>query len=298
MNQAATLKDWKDYRDTERGIADNDIPDRIDPVHVPKVLCFSSGKGGVGKTSIVTNLAMAVSRKGKNVLILDADLGLANVDVMLGITPKYSIQHVFSGEKTLSDVIVDGPGGIKLLPASSGIQELCHLDESDKLFLLNEFDSLDQPIDVMFIDNAAGISDTVMYFNMAAEERVVILTPEPTSITDAYALIKVLSQRYRVNEFSIIVNWSNSRKEAQNVFRQLTSVADRFLGFLSFNFLGYIPRDLCIPKSVRRQKAALEIFPACRACQEFEKIAETVLSGKEKRSDGNIKFFWQNLLRL
>jgi flagellar biosynthesis protein FlhG len=137
-----------------------------------------------------------------------------------------------------------------------------------------------------------------MYFNMAAEERVVILTPEPTSITDAYALIKVLSQEYRVNEFSIIVNWTNSKKEAQSVFRQLTSVADRFLGFLSFNFLGYIPRDLCIPKSVRQQKAAFEIFPACRASQEFERIAEEVLKQDGKRNDGNIKFFWQDLLRL
>ncbi len=298
MNQAATLKEWKDYSGAETGISDRGSTARDTSYRVPKVLCFSSGKGGVGKTSIVTNLALAVSRKGKNVLILDADLGLANVDVMLGITPKYSIQHVFSGEKSLSDVILDGPEGIKLLPASSGIQEMCLLDESEKLFLLNEFDSLDEPIDVMLIDNAAGISDTVMYFNMASEERVVILTPEPTSITDAYALIKVLSQGYRVNEFSIIVNWTNSKKEAQNVFRQLTSVADRFLGFLSFNFLGYIPRDLCIPKSVRQQKTALEIFPACRASQEFERIAEEVLKQKGKRNDGNIKFFWQDLLRL
>ncbi len=298
MNQAATLKEWKNYCETEKGVTAEDRTGHLPTPGIPKVLCFSSGKGGVGKTSIVTNLAMAVSKKGKNVLILDADLGLANVDVMLGITPKYSIQHVFSGEKTLSEIIVDGPGGIKLLPASSGIQELCHLDDSEKLFLLNEFDTLTHPIDIMFIDNAAGISDSVMYFNMASEERVVILTPEPTSITDAYALIKVLSQQYRVSEFSIIVNWSNSKKEAQNVFKQLTSVADRFLGFLSFNFLGYIPRDLCIPKSVRQQKAALELFPACRACQEFEKIAETVLSNFEKKNDGNIKFFWQNLLRL
>lgn len=298
MNQAATLKEWKGYCDTEKGIAGADNPDYGISSHVPKVFCFSSGKGGVGKTSIVINLALAVAKKGKSVLILDADLGLANVDVMLGITPKYSIQHVFSGEKTLSDVIIDGPGGIKLLPASSGIQELCHLDESEKLFLLNEFGSLDQPIDMMLIDNAAGISDIVMYFNMASENRVVILTPEPTSITDAYATIKLLFQRYQVNEFSIIVNWSNSRKEAQNVFRQLTAVADRFLGFLSFNFLGYIPRDLCIPKSVRQQKAALEIFPECRASQEFQKIAASVLCDSVKKNDGNIKFFWKNLLRL
>ena len=204
MNQAATLKQWKTFCSLDgANLNGRDGNSQASCAH-PRVLCFSSGKGGVGKTSIVTNLAIAISKMGKNVLVLDADLGLANVDVMLGITPKYSIKHVFSGERSLSDVIMNGPGGIKLLPASSGIQELCNLNESEKLFLLNEFDTLEDPVDVMLIDNAAGISDTVMYFNMAAQSRVIILTPEPTSITDAYALIKVLVTRYMVKEFSII----------------------------------------------------------------------------------------------
>ncbi len=296
MDQAATLKEWKQYVSfNDRGF--NEVNTQLTN-HYPSVLCFSSGKGGVGKTSIVTNLALAVSQLGKNVLILDADLGLANVDVMLGITPKYSIKHVFSGQKSLSDVIMTGPGGIKLLPASSGIQELCSLDESEKLFLLNEFDSLDDPVDIMLIDNAAGISDTVMYFNMAAQSRVIILTPEPTSITDAYALIKVLSQKYRVEEFFIIVNWVSSKQEAKKIFKQLTLVADKFLGFLSFHFLGFISKDMSIPKSVRQQRPALELFPESRASQEIRQLAQNILRIKANNNDGNIKFFWRNLLRL
>ena len=298
MNQAATLKQWKAFCSLDETGLNRRDGHYDATLSNPRVLCFSSGKGGVGKTSIVTNLAIAISKMGKNVLVLDADLGLANVDVMLGITPKYSIQHVFSGERSLSDIIMKGPGGIKLLPASSGVQELCHLNESEKLFLLNEFDTLEDSIDVMLIDNAAGISDTVMYFNMASQSRVIILTPEPTSITDAYALIKVLSTRYMVKEFSIIVNWTSSRQEAYKIFKQLTAVADRFLGFLSFNFLGHIPKDTSIPKSVRQQKPALELFPESRACKGFRQLAENIMNQQLKTCDGNIKFFWKNLLRL
>ncbi len=298
MNQAETLKQWKVYSALEEQSIGNGGHDKDVFSYQPRVLCFSSGKGGVGKTSIVTNLAIAMARMGKKVLVLDADLGLANVDVMLGISPKYSIQHVFSGERTLADVIIKGPSGIRLLPASSGIQELCHLSESEKLFLLNEFDSLDDPLDVMLIDNAAGISDTVMYFNMAAQKRVIILTPEPTSITDAYALIKVLSKRYMMKEFYIVVNWANSKDEATRIYKQLTKVADRFLGFLSFHYLGYIPKDTSIPKSVRQQKATLELFPDSRASNGFRRLADNILSQDIGKSDGNIKFFWKNLLRL
>lgn len=297
MNQAATLKEWKELD----GIPEADIDSQGrrlgEAGRHPRVICFSSGKGGVGKTSIVTNLALALSRLGKKVLVLDADLGLANVDVMLGLAPKYSIQHVFSGKKEIGDIIIDGPEGIKLLPASSGIQELVNLNESEKLFLLSEFDSLQMPLDIMLIDNAAGISDTVMYFNMAAQERVVILTPEPTSITDAYALIKVLFKKHRVTRFHIIINWAGSSSEAQRVFNQLATVADKFLGFLSLNFLGFIPKDSSVPKSVRQQRPALELFPDSRAGRKFMEIAENLMNTQVKSvQDGNIKFFWKNLL--
>jgi flagellar biosynthesis protein FlhG len=170
--------------------------DNISHATSPLVVSFSSGKGGVGKTSLIINTAHALARMGKKVMILDGDLGLANVDVMLGLTPEYTLEHVLSGEKSLEDIMVHGPDGIIILPASSGITSLTTLNESEKLFILNEFSRFNIPVDIMFVDVSAGIADNVVYFNMAAQHRVIILTPEPTSITDAYALIKILFKRY------------------------------------------------------------------------------------------------------
>jgi len=185
----------------------NHMPRRVvekndgdDPSHI-RVISITSGKGGVGKTSITANLAEAFQRLNKRVLILDADLGLANMDIMLGLNPKYTISHVLKGEKTLDEVIITAPGGFKLLPAASGIQELTNLDNGQRLFLLNELDSLHEQFDLILIDTGAGISSNVMYFNYAAMERIVVVTNEPTSLTDAYALIKVLIKEYHQKRF-------------------------------------------------------------------------------------------------
>ena len=158
-----------------------------------RVISVTSGKGGVGKTNVVTNLAMALASAGQKVLVWDADLGLANIDVLLGLKPEFNIQHLLNGEKSLREILVEGPGGFKIMPASSGIQELSHLGEGQKVRLLSELDEYDDDLDYLLIDTGAGISSNVMYFNMAAQERIVVVTPEPTSITDAYALIKVMS---------------------------------------------------------------------------------------------------------
>jgi flagellar biosynthesis protein FlhG len=182
MNQAATLKEWgPEGQERRKAHADPIARLRGKAPLCPRVVSFSSGKGGVGKTNMVTNIALAIARLGKRVLILDADLGLANVDIMLGLVPKYTIRHVFSGEKRLEEILMQGPGGMLILPAGSGIPELVHLDESEKLFLLNEMEGLGDSIDLMLIDNAAGISENVLYFNLAAQQRVIVVTPEPTS---------------------------------------------------------------------------------------------------------------------
>ncbi len=262
-----------------------------------RVLSFSSGKGGVGKTNVVTNTAMALASMGQRVLILDADLGLANIDVLLGLAPKYNIHHVISGEKTLDEVIVEGPWGIRILPAGSGVPELVDLGHAEKLFLLEEIDLLSDEIDIMLIDTGAGISDNVLYFNMAAQQRVIVVTPEPTSITDAYALIKVLAGRHHVEDFSILVNWTKGGKEAKKVFGQLSSVADRFLGMISLDYMGFIPKDEAIPRSVLRQRAVLDMYPESDASNGFRKLAKTILDTPcDNRPDGNIKFFWRQLL--
>lgn len=263
----------------------------------PRVMCFSSGKGGVGKTSMVTNIAIAMAGMGNRVMILDADLGLANVDVILGLTPRHTIKDLFSGEKTLEEVMVQGPRGIQVLPSGSGVPELAHLNEGEKLMLLNEMEGMQSPPDVMLIDTAAGIADNVLYFNIAARQRVVVVTPEPTSITDAYALIKVLSGRHQIRDFMILINWVKNEQEARKVFKQLSAVADRFLGMLRLLYIGFIPRDAAISKAVRQQKPALELYPDSKACREFVNVAKNILHTENKNhDDGNIKFFWKQLL--
>ncbi|NDY42706.1 MinD/ParA family protein [Dissulfurirhabdus thermomarina] len=299
MNQAATVNDKK----PNGGPRQAGKTDRLRPVEgagkaTPCVLAFTSGKGGVGKTNLVTNTALALARMGQRVLVLDADLGLANVDVLLGLMPRYSIKDVFSGQRSLPEIILDGPGGIRILPASSGVPELLDLSESEKLFLLTEMEALDEAVDVLLIDTAAGISDNVLYFNLAAQKRIVVVTPEPTSITDAYALMKVLMRRHQVRDFSILVNWAKNGQEAQKVYRQLSAVADRFLGLLSLDYLGFIPQDEAIPKAVRKQKAVLELFPDAASSRVFRDLAKTLTQSRcDGHADGNIKFFWRKLLQ-
>jgi len=265
----------------------------------PRVICVTSGKGGVGKTNVVTNLGYALAKAGKKVLILDADLNLANVDILLGLTPRYNLHHVFMGEKTLQEVLVQGPEGLLILPASSGIMELADLTEQQRLYFLAEMSALAQKIDILLIDTAAGINNNVIYFNLAARERIVILTPEPTSLTDAYALIKVLSSRHDVKKFRILVNLARSEKEALAVFRKLSIVADRFLDSLSLDYLGYIPYDSKLPSAVREQRLVSDIFPDAPSSKMFSKLAGNIFQeDPEIKADGNIKFFWQGLVDL
>jgi flagellar biosynthesis protein FlhG len=259
----------------------------------PRVVCITSGKGGVGKTNLTVNMAYALAKQGKKVLVLDADLNLANVDVLLGLTPKFNLHHMFTGEKSLQEVMITGPGGILILPGSSGIMELANLTENQKLYFLSEMEELNQQLDVMLIDTAAGINENVIYFNLAAQERIVLLTPEPTSLTDAYALIKVLSTRHDVKRFSIVVNQSESEREALAVFRQISLVCDQFLGTLSLDFLGHIPYDKKLIQAVRSQRLVIDSFPDAVASQMIAKIARQFsLSKPMLTADGNIKFFW------
>lgn len=262
-----------------------------------RVISVTSGKGGVGKTNVVANLALALCRLGKRVLILDADLGLGNMDVLLGLNPRYTIQHVLSGEKRLEEVIVNVPAGFHLLPAASGIQELTDLTQAQRMFLLDEFDALQQFFDVLFIDTGAGISANVMYFNFAAMEKVVVITNEPASLTDAYALIKVLANKYHQKKFRILINSARTSQEAEQIYRHLCVVVDKFLGSLSLDYLGWIPYDDNVPKAVRRQQAVLELYPLSKASKKFMDVAEKLISSPEHLDfEGDVKFFWQRLL--
>jgi len=262
-----------------------------------RVISVTSGKGGVGKSSVVANLAQALSQMGQRVLVLDADLGLANLDVILGLNPRYTIDHLLRGERTLEEILVPGPGGFKLLPAASGIPELTELDNSQRLLLLDELDTLKDRFDVLLIDTGAGISSNVMYFNYAAMEKVVLVTNEPTSLTDAYALIKVLTSRYQQKRFKILINASKNANEAGRIFRHLSLVVDQFLGSPSLDYLGWIPFDAQMPAAVRKQKTVLECFPEAAASRQLRKLAKKLLAcGEESGIDGDIRFFWQKSL--
>ena len=261
-----------------------------------KVLSFTSGKGGVGKTHIVVNMAYALQRLGARVMLLDADLGLANIDVLLGLTPRYTIQHVLEGHKTLNEILVPGPGGMLILPASSGVPELADLNDGQRLQLLTALETLDHEIDFLLIDTGDGISANVMYFNVAAQDIIVVATPEPTSITDAYALMKVLCTKYAERHFKVVMNNVAHAAEGKESFRRLSLVAEKFLN-ISLDYLGFIPHDVAFSQAVRQQKALLDLYPGSSAAQGFRTLAQRLLHSPETAyPKGNIQFFWRRLL--
>jgi len=259
-----------------------------------RTIAIASGKGGVGKTNVAANLAIEMEKSGKNVMILDADLGLSNIDVLFQLTPRFNIHHVLRGEMSLKDIVVEGPHGIKILPSSSGIQELTALDEFQRLKLLEGFDSYDVDIDYLIIDTAAGISENVAFFCIAAQEIVVVTTPEPTAITDAYALIKVLFTRYQEKEFRVLVNLARSAEEALEVFKSLSLVAERFLN-ISLDYIGHIPFDESVRKAVRAQRAFVDIYPHSIASKQIADIA-TKFSEPGNTIKGSLQFFIGSLL--
>jgi flagellar biosynthesis protein FlhG len=261
-----------------------------------RVISVTSGKGGVGKTNITANLAYFLSKRNKKALVLDADAGLANIDVILGINPPYNLYHVLKGEKTLTQTIVDGPGGIKILPSASGIQEMTDLSRGQKLTLVDELNTLNDSVDFMLIDTAAGISSNVMYFNMAAKEIIVVTSPEPTALTDAYALIKILYQRYAKRRFRLIVNMVKNASEAKEVYARLSRATDHFLN-LTIEYLGYIVLDEKVKDAVRQQTALAEIYPQSPAARCLEKIADKLSAENvTDYENGSIIFFWENIL--
>ncbi|MFQ5543909.1 MAG: MinD/ParA family protein [Nitrospiria bacterium] len=262
----------------------------------PKVIAVTSGKGGVGKTNAVANLAVSLASLGKSVVILDADLGLGNLDVLFGLIPKYTIEHVVLGERRLSEVMMEGPKGIRILPTSSGSEDMTQLTPEQKLILLTELEHLEKSVDVFLIDTAAGISSNVLYFNTVAQEIIVIVSPEPTSITDAYAIMKILSKRHGEKRFRLLVNMAGNPREAKEVFRKLTLVSDQFLN-ISIDYIGFIPLDDYLRMSVREQKSVVDLHPLAPSSQRFLQLAEDILEWPTLEiPKGNIQFFWKQLL--
>lgn len=241
-----------------------------------RIIAITSGKGGVGKTNITANLALAISVKNKKVGILDADLGLANIDVILKLKPKYNLEHVIAGEKKLSDIFVKGPAGLTVIPASPGRIAMANLSEIDRTILIRELLKVADNFDVTFIDTAAGISSSVIDFVIAAQEIFVVTTPEPTAITDAYAMIKVISQK-KETSIGIIVNMVINQYQAQDIAERITIAANRFINAKTY-FVGYILKDQFVSDAVSSQQPLIFKYPNSDASRCINFIAENIIN--------------------
>ena len=260
-----------------------------------RVIAVASGKGGVGKTNVAANLAVALAAHGVRVWVLDADLGLANLDVVYGIRPAHTLEHVIRGERRLADVVTDGPAGVRILPAARGVAELTALSPAEQLAVLDEIDALDGALDVLLVDVAAGISSNPLYFAAAASEIIVVTTPEPTAIADAYALVKVLATRWGRHECSVLVNMAASAADARTAFERLARVVGEFLP-ARLACLGWVPFDEAVPRAVRAQTPVVLAMPGSPAARALAGVADRLAVGSGARPTGGLQFFFRRLL--
>ncbi len=261
-----------------------------------QVIAITSGKGGVGKSNVTVNLAVALAQQEQRVMVMDADLGLANIDVLLGLSPGYNLSHVLSGECTLDETLIEGPAGISIVPASSGTREMADLTPSQNAGIIRAFSDLTAPIDTLLIDTAAGLHESVVSYVRAAREVIVVVCDEPASITDAYAMIKVMSRDYNVERFHVLANMARSIQQGRELYMKLSRVADQYLD-VTLDFIGSIPYDDYLRKSVQKQKCVIEMYPRSPSSMAFRKIAEKALNWPTPRTmEGHLEFFIERLI--
>lgn len=261
-----------------------------------KVVAVCSGKGGVGKTNVASNLAVAMGALRRNTCLLDADVSLANVDVLLGLQPRFNLSHVVNGEAGLESTILEGPQGIRIVPASSGNFSMTDLSPASHAGIIQAFAGLPDQPEIMIVDTAAGISPSVARFVQASQHPIVVVCDEPASLTDAYALIKVFSQNYGIDRFNIVTNQSRRRTSGQTLFDKLLRVTDNFLDVV-LRHVGDIPQDEYLVKAVQQQRAVVDSFPKSPSGEAFRRLADRIdamPSGRD--SNGGIEFFFERLL--
>ncbi len=269
----------------------------MSPSRPIKVIAVTGGKGGVGKTNVSINLGVALAELQRRVILMDADLGLANVDVLLGLQAKFTLADVLSGERSMRDVLLRGPSGLQVVPASSGLSAMTTLSSQEHAAIVHSFSELSDSLDVLIIDTAAGISDTVTSFVRAAQEVVVVVCDEPSSIADAYALIKVMNSEHDVFRFRVVANMCRSVQEGVNLFNKLNGVCDKFLD-VSLQYLGPVPFDENVRKSVQKRKALMEFAPRCRAAQAIRVLAQKIDSWPVSyTAKGHLEFFLEHMIQ-
>lgn len=261
-----------------------------------QVIAVTGGKGGTGKSSVAVNLATGLVQDGRRVLLLDGDLGLANVDVLLGLTPRCTLEHVLRGERTLEEVIVASSAGVRVVPSASGVARMASLSSTEQAGLIQAFGALPDPFDVLVVDTAAGISETVLRFCQSAQQVLVVLRDEPTSLTDTYALIKVLSRQHGVSEFRVLANMTRGVGQGEGVFRRLQRVTDRYL-MVSLDFVGEIPEDPALARSIQAQRSVMELFPGSPAALAFRRLVRTASRWPLPMGpSGRLEFFFERLV--
>ena len=263
------------------------------PVHV---IAVTSGKGGVGKTNVAANIAISLAGLDRNVMLLDADLGLANVDVLLDLQPRFNLANVVSGETDLDSTILRGPNGVRIVPASSGDNSMIDLPAASQAAIIQAFSDLADPPDVLLVDSAAGISENIARFVAAAQKAVVVVCDEPASITDAYALVKVLSRHYGLSHFDVVTNQTRQASEGRALFAKLRRVADQYLDVV-LTHLGNVPYDPLLRRAVQEQRSVVDAYPNSVSGRAFRDIARSLDSaGARRSSGGGIEFFFERLL--
>jgi flagellar biosynthesis protein FlhG len=264
--------------------------------HPVQAICITSGKGGVGKSNVTVNLAIAMACQRQRVMLLDADLGLANVDVLLGLQPRYNLAHVISGERTLKEILLTGPEGIQIIPASSGIQRMVELTPTEQAGVIGAFSELSDTLDVLLIDSAAGISTSVLNFSRASHDVIVVICDEPASLTDAYALIKLLSREHGLTRFHVLANRVAGSSEGKELFNKLFKVTERFLD-VTLNFLGTVPEDPHLRRAVKIQQAVIQAFPNSPSASAFRRIAARLKGWPiPHAASGALQFFIERLV--
>ncbi len=261
-----------------------------------QVIAVTGGKGGVGKTNVSVNLSIALARRGHRVALFDADLGLANVDVMLGLAPARNLEDVLRGDCALEDAMVSGPENVQIFPAASGTRHMVNLGVAEHNGLVHAFSALDDDFDYLIVDTAAGLADGVVTFVRAAQEVLIVVCDEPTSITDAYGLIKLLNRDHGLTRFRVLANMVKSPQEADQVFRKINQVTDRFLD-VALQPAGMIPADECVRKAVKRQRALIDLYPGSPAGRAFDQLADRVETWPLPRMvTGHAQFFVERIV--